>query len=200
MNNLSIIISCISSLIAVGSFIWVIINDTKNRKFQHQLTITQSKLDNSNYVSQILIDTTLNQFKNISVSLFDNYNNANVLLFPHLEEVICKLPTIDEKRNKMLEYLNKSVADINNLVKLKQINRNILTKEMITKIEEFISTIEQLITMYQYKIEDLKRDKLDKYILHTDNQECTQKAELTETLYNEIMEIFNTYIGSLCIK
>ena len=140
MEIISVIVAIISVFVAIASFVWSIINDQKNRKQQKQITSLEGKLEKSNYVSKVVFDTIFLGFQKLSQCLFENYNNAAVRLFPLLEQTICMIPFKEGKVLKMKEFYEKSLNDLNQLVYLTQINRFILTDEMIQKVNSAFYT------------------------------------------------------------
>ena len=199
MNSASIIISSISTAIAICSLVWAIINDKKNRKTQQTLAFLQGRIDKGNYISKVVFDKIFIQFQELSACMFDNYNNAASKMFPFIDQVICFIATKQEKLNKMLEYYNQSKSDLNNLIKLIQINRFLLTNKMIELLLKFELIMKELIIWYDEKIRDVNNESIAKIITSEKEQELTEKANTTLELYNEITDCFKNYIEQLKI-
>ena len=206
----SIVLSSISVATSIIAIFISACSDKKNRdvqksiaelanKTQKQITTLNGKISKSNYVSQVVFDEIFSQFQKILLCLFDNYNNVNVFLFPQLEQVICFLPTTEEKTKKMIEYYQKSTNDLNDLVRLIQTNRFVLTDEMINKLCKFEDIIKELINWYDMKIRDIANNSLDKLVPLKDEIELTKKAHETLDIYNQISNIFKIYINGLQI-
>lgn len=189
----------ISLAVAVGALIWGIINDTKNRNLGKRIAVLQGKIEKGNYVSRVVFDQVFLQFQKLSVSLFENYNNAAARLFPIIERVICSQASTQEKIDKMKEYWEKSKEDLNSLIRLIQTNRFILTSEMIQLLEQFEGTMKGLINSYEEKIIDLINEDSEKLITAIDEQKLQKKAVETQTLYNSIMDCFKKHLESLQI-
>lgn len=199
MDKVSIIISSISAAVALGSFVWAIINDIKNRKTQQKLAILQGKIDKSNYVSKVVFDKIFSQFQAISDCMFDNYNNAVAKMYPFIDQILCFLPTKKEKVDKMMEYYKQSKFDLNALIKLIQTNRFILTDEMLELLQQFEKLMKNLITWYDSKIHDVANDSIAKFVTPENEKELSAKADSTLTLYNKISACFKIYIERLQI-
>lgn len=189
----------ISLAVAVGALIWGIISDTKNRNLEKRIAVLQGKIEKGNYVSRVVFDQVFLQFQKLSVSLFENYNNAAARLFPIIERVICSQASTQEKIDKMKEYWEKSKEDLNSLIRLIQTNRFILTSEMIQLLEQFEGTMKGLINSYEEKIIDVESPIWEKLITVKDEQKLQKKAVETQTLYNSIMDCFKKHLESLQI-
>lgn len=189
----------ISLAVAVGALIWGIINDTKNRNLGKRIAVLQGKIEKGNYVSRVVFDQVFLQFQKLSVSLFENYNNAAARLFPIIERVICLISNTQEKIDEMTKYWNKSKEDLNSLIRLIQTNRFILTSEMIQLLERFEGAMKEVINSYEEKIIDLINEDSEKLITAIDEQKLQKKAVGTQTLYNSIMDCFKKHLESLQI-
>ncbi len=195
----TLLISSISILIAIGSLIWNIINEAKNRKLQKHITNLTGKIEKSNYVSKVVFDTIFLQFQKISQSLFENYNNAVVRLFPALEQTICMIPDKEGKIKKMLELYIKSQNDLNELISITQVNRFMLTETMIKKLESFENVMKQIIDGYENKMRDVRNGSLYEYASLESERELVKKADESMQIFKDIEKIFEGYINSLQI-
>lgn len=189
----------ISLAVAVGALIWGIINDTKNRNLEKRIAVLQGKIEKGNYVSRVVFDQVFLQFQKLSVSLFENYNNVRVKLFPLIEQVICFIANTQKKIDEMKKYYKESTEGFNRLVKLIHTNRFIFTEEMIQLLERFEGTMKGLLYSYQEKISDVEKPIWEKLITVEEQQKLKKKAEDTYTLYNSIMDCFKKHLESLQI-
>ncbi|MBO5090867.1 MAG: hypothetical protein J6K52_00580 [Clostridia bacterium] len=196
---LTTLISSVSILVAVGSLIWNIINSIKNRKLQKEIASMNGKIEKSNYVSKVVFDTIFLQFQKISKSLFENYNNAAVRLFPILEQTICMIPDKEGKIKKMLEFHGKSQNDLNELISITQVNRFMLTEAMVNKLETFENLMKQIIDGYENKMRDVSTGSLYEYVSREDERELTEKANETMKIFKDVEALFEDYIESLQI-
>ena len=199
MTSIEKIALIISTLLAVGSFVWGIINSVKNQQQQKQITKLTGKIEKSNYVSKVVFDRIFLQFQEISKSLFENYNNAVARLFPVLEATICMIPDKDGKLKKMCEFYCKSREDLNELIHLTQVNRFILTEKMIKKLESFEDVMKELIDGYENKISDVRHGAPYGYLTRERERELIEKANESLQIFKEIEEIFANHINSLQI-
>ena len=194
MDKAPIIISCVSLLVAIATFIWKIISDSKNRKAQKSNINTQGKIDKSNYVSKVLFDKIFSQFQALSSSMFHNYNNVATKLYPLLDTFLYKL-SFDEKIKYMQDYYDQSVKDCNTLVELIHTNLFILTNEMVVALSEFEQLIKRLLTRYSNKIKFLLSGHSEE-----DVTELISKASSSIELYKKVVACFKSYIQSLQIS
>ena len=199
MTSIEKIALIISTLLAVGSFVWGIINGVKNQQQQKQIAKLTGKIEKSNYVSKVVFDSIFLQLQKISKSLFENYNNAVVRLFPVLEATICMIPDKDGKLKKMYEFYCKSQEDLNELIHLTQVNRFILTEEMIKKLESFEDVLKELIDGYENKISDVRHGTSYGYVTRERERELIEKANESMQIFKEIEGIFANHINSLQI-
>ena len=157
------------------------------------------KLEKSNYVSKVVFDTIFLGFQKLSQCLFENYNNAAVRLFPLLEQTICMIPFKEGKVLKMKEFYEKSLNDLNQLVYLTQINRFILTDEMIQMLESFETIIKEIISCYADKMTDVETGCAYTYLTREKENEMIKKGDQSMELFKHIEKIFDEYIKSLQI-
>lgn len=193
------IISIASIIIAIGSLIWSIISETKNRKLKKDVANLNGKIEKSNYVSKVVFDTIFLQFQKISKSLFENYNNAAVRLFPILEQTICMIPDKEGKIKKMLEFYEKSQNDLNELISITQVNRFILTETMVNKLESFENLMKEIICGYENKMLDIRNGSFNEYVTQEDEREFIKKSDESMQIFKDIERIFEGYINSLQI-
>ncbi len=194
MDKAPIIISCVSLLVAIATFIWKIISDSKNRKAQKSNINIQGKIDKSNYVSKVLFDKIFSQFQALSSSMFHNYNNVATKLYPLLDTFLYKL-SFDEKIRYMQEYYDQSVKDCNTLVELIHTNLFILTNEMVVALSEFEQLIKRLLTRYSNKINSLSSGNSEE-----DETNLINEAHSSIELYKKVVAYFKSYIQSLQIS
>ena len=196
---LTTLMSSVSILVAVGSLIWSVINSVKNRKLQKEIASMNGKIEKSNYVSKVVFDTIFLQFQKISKSLFENYNNAAVRLFPILEQTICMIPNKEGKIKKMLEFHSKSQNDLNELISITQVNRFMLTEAMVNKLETFENLMKQIIDGYENKMRDVSSGSLYGYVSREDEREFIKKSDETMKIFKDVEKLFEAYIESLQI-
>lgn len=193
---ISLIISGVAVIVSIASFSWTVISDNRNRATKEKISKLEGKISKSNYVSRVVFDKIFEQFQAISNCLFNNYNNMIVKLYPMLEQNLSILPT-KEKVEKMNEYYQESQNDINELVKLIQTSRFMLTESMIELLNNFEKTIKELLAYYKNKIIDLVNNSTEKFVTMEIEIKLISKAASTLEIFNEITKSFKIYIENL---
>lgn len=171
-------------------------NTRKNNEFKTQISTLQVKLNRGTYVSKVVFNQIFKLFQDISICLFDNYNNAMTKLFPILN---LSIPlSRSDKVNEMLEYHQQAIEDLNKLITLTQTNRFILINEIIDLLKNFEEEMRYLISQYESKIQDAQNDSA-KFIDLKDLSDLSSKAINTMNLSNLIEDYFKKYIDQLQI-
>lgn len=193
MDKISIILAIISSIIAVATLIWNIINENKKNKLKKEIEILRGKINRGDYVSNAVFDKLFFTIGEITKSLFINYNNVAIKMFPRI--------TYSSQSNymEMVKIKNKAELDLNNLIELIHINRFIFNEDIIIELENFEKKMKYFFKFYENKINDecvgdskkiLSQEKL--------NLLCDEASEVIE-VYKKIEIIFKELISGLTI-
>ena len=207
--NLEKILSIISIIVSIGTLVWKCISENENRKlqekvsilegkFQKELSILNDKLDRTNYVSKVVFDKIFNQFELLSNIMFKNYNNVKEFFLP-ISKPDYNSGVKRELAKMMVDKRNSAKNDLNELVKLIQINRFILTSDMIKLLSNFETLIKDLFNWYDNKIYDVVNGDSSHSINRKKYAELNLKADNALKMYNRIENFFKRYIAQLQI-
>lgn len=198
MESISLIIQLVIPLIAL---IWSIVNFFILYEQNKRIIFLQSNCEKKVHVSNIVFDKLFLEFQKLSECLFDGYNIVQGKLFPFIEQEVCFLSK-DEKKQKMKAYLDETVVNINNLVRLIHSNKFMLPSEILNNLLEFEKDVKFFMQAYKHKVTDVLKGVNPEHGYITPNKEEEYSAKATELskLYEKIETEMKKYLESLQVE
>ena len=193
MTSIEKIIQTITVIIAGITFVWSVISVFLVYNQNKKLKKLQGGIDRGNHVSKVVFDKIFLTFESLAKIMFDCYNVAGREMFPFYDDAKNSIDNPKLDINKMIEVEKKAINLINKFIEILEINRFILSGEILEKLSNFEIKMKVLKQGYSNKIEQLEN------FSKKEEKDMLKFAEELQEDYKYISDLCNDYIQQLQI-